>query len=236
MQKQGLNLLLLWQNWALFASLHGIGNPRGWRGTTERARHSAGSDPTNTPPPFAPTPAETSNEISSNNCDRLFKPVFDFRRKNPSNFIFAHVNVNSIRHKFSSLREILSKNCLDYFAVSETKLDGSFPNAQFSVRGFNLLREDNTDSSGGLMVYIRSDIPHRRLTAVEYNKEGIESICVEVILGNTKTVIACIYKHPRVKNDVLKLHLVPYLIIYFETALTSFLLATWTVTPIRTVS
>ena len=54
------------------------------------------------------------------------------------------------------------------------------------------------------MVYIRSDIPHRRLTAVEYNKDGIESICIEVILGNTKTVIACIYKHPRVKNYVFK--------------------------------
>ena len=138
------------------------------------------------------------------NCDRLFKPVFDFRRKHPSNFIFAHVNVNSMRHKFASLQEILSKNCLDYFAVSETKLDGSFPNAQFSVKGFNLLCEDNTDTSGGLMVYICSDIPHRRLTTVKYNKDGIESICIEVILGNTKTVIACIYKHPRVKNDVFK--------------------------------
>ena len=54
------------------------------------------------------------------------------------------------------------------------------------------------------MVYTRSDIPHRRLTAVEYNKDGIESICIEVILGNTKTVVACIYKHPRVENNVFK--------------------------------
>ena len=71
-------------------------------------------------------------------------------------------------------------------------------------QGFNLLREDNTDTSGGLMVYTRSDIPRRRLTAVEYNKDGIESICIKVILGNTKTVIACIYKHPRVENNVFK--------------------------------
>ena len=109
-----------------------------------------------------------------------------------------------LTHKFESLHEILSKNCLDYFAISETKLDASFPDAQFNVNDFNILREDNTAASGGLMVYIRSDIPHRRLTAAEYNKDGIETICIEVLLGKTKTVIACIYKHPRVKNDLFK--------------------------------
>ena len=111
-----------------------------------------GSDPTDTLNPSPNIPPETFNEMppkiydatdEMDNCDRLFKPVFDFRRKHPSNFIFAHVNVNSMCHKFASLQEILSKNCLDYFAVSETKLDGSFPNAQFSVKGFNLFREDN---------------------------------------------------------------------------------------------
>ena len=65
------------------------------------------------------------------------------------------------------------KNCLDYFAISETKLDGSFPDAKFNVNDFNILREDNTAASGGLMMYIRSDITHRRLTAAEYNKDGI---------------------------------------------------------------
>ena len=85
-------------------------------------------------------------------------------------------------------------------------MDGSFPNSQFSVNDFDILRKDTTAASGGLMVYIRWDIPHRRLTAAEYNKYGIETICIEVLLGNTKTVFACtcIYKHPLVKNNIFK--------------------------------
>ena len=172
------------------------------------ATHSAGTQNSSAPAPAETSrdgvPPETLDLTEDGKLNRLFRPVFDFRRKHPSNFIFAHVNVNSLRHKFASLHEILSKNCLDYFAISETKLDASFPDAQFNVNDFNILREDNTAASGGLMVYIRSDIPHRRLTAAEYNKDGIETICIEVLLGKTKTVIACIYKHPRVKNDLFK--------------------------------
>ena len=132
------------------------------------ATDSAGTQNSSAPAPAETSrdgvPPETLDSTEYGKLNRLFRPVFDFRRKHPSNFIFAHVNVNSLRHKFASLHEVLSKNCLDYFAISETKLDGSFPDAQFNVNDFNILREDNTAASGGLMVYIRSDIPHRRLT------------------------------------------------------------------------
>ena len=84
-------------------------------------------------------------------------------------------------------------------------MDDSFPDAQFNVQGYNIFRQDNTSSSGGLIIYVRLDIPHRRLTNAEHNKyDGIESLCLELTIGKTKTVFSCVYKHPEVKHAVFK--------------------------------
>ena len=136
---------------------------------------------------------EGSDKPTNHNDDAtLFPEVRDFRMKHKPNFIYLHININSIRHKFGPLHEILANNYVDYLAVSESKIDPSFPNGQFHVHGFTLHRQDNTSMSGGLMVYIRSDIPHRRLRNIEYNDNGIETLCCELTFGKSKTVITCI--------------------------------------------
>ena len=112
--------------------------------------------------------------------------------------------MNSFRHKFAQLQEILSKHRIDCLAISESKLDDSFPDAQFNVQGYNIFRQDNTSSSGGLIIYVRSDIPHRRLINAEYNHDGIESLCLELTIGKTKTVFSCVYKHPKVEHTIFK--------------------------------
>ena len=119
--------------------------------------------------------------------------------------MFIHININSFRHKFAHLQEIISKHKVDYLAISESKLDDSFPDAQFNVQGYNIFPQDNTSSSGGLIIYVRSDIPHRLLTNAEQNKnDGIESLCLELKIGKTKTAFSCVYKHPKVKHTVFK--------------------------------
>ncbi|KAH3777431.1 hypothetical protein DPMN_178874, partial [Dreissena polymorpha] len=45
-----------------------------------------------------------------------------------------------------------------YYIKLETKIDGSFPNAQFAVDNYHLWRADRTASSGGVMAYLRSDM------------------------------------------------------------------------------
>ena len=142
--------------------------------------------------------------LNEKNDESLFPEIIDFRQKFKSNFIFTHVNINSFRHKFVFIQELLSKNCIDYLAISESKLDESFPDAQFNVEGYSLYRQDLTSCSGGLLVYVRSDLPQRRMVDRECNANGIESICIEIIVGKCKTVIACIYKHPKVANDLFR--------------------------------
>ena len=57
------------------------------------------------------------------------------------NFKIGHVNANSISgFKFHEIRTWLLSGRLDILVISETKIDGSFPDSQFQVEGFRLCR------------------------------------------------------------------------------------------------
>ena len=58
------------------------------------------------------------------------------REENPDRAIFAQFNINSIRNKFQFLASQVINN-VDVLLVSETKLDDSFPAAQFLLGGFS---------------------------------------------------------------------------------------------------
>ena len=78
------------------------------------------------------------------------------RSKYSKNIIFSYLNINSIRNKFDSVRAAIV-NYVDIFIAVETKINGSFPTAQFAIDGFHKpLRLDATDKSEGLLVYVRS--------------------------------------------------------------------------------
>ena len=51
-------------------------------------------------------------------------------------------------------------NNVDVLSIAETKLDSSFPNAQFLLPAFQEpLRLDINHRSGGLLVYIKASLP-----------------------------------------------------------------------------
>ena len=47
------------------------------------------------------------------------------------------MNINSLRNKINNLREIINDVPLVYLVNSKTKLDDSFPNAQFTVSNYD---------------------------------------------------------------------------------------------------
>ena len=80
----------------------------------------------------------------------------NLRSKNPKKIIFSVININSIHNTFQNLCNIVGNN-VDVLSISETKLDSSFPNAQFLLPGFHEpLRLDINHRSGGLLVYIKT--------------------------------------------------------------------------------
>ena len=106
-------------------------------------------------------------------CNDSFPAVSAYRIKFKRNFIFLNVNINSFRHKFAPMQTILNDRKVDLLVVSESKLDSTFPDAQFNVDGFCIYRQDYIASTAGLLVYMSSDIAHRRLVQLEINMGGL---------------------------------------------------------------
>ena len=85
-----------------------------------------------------------------------------YRNTNPRNCIIGHLNINSIRNKFDAVECILIEGLADIFAISETKIGYSFLLSQFSVTDFSIHRKNSNRHEGGIMLYVRSNNPHRR--------------------------------------------------------------------------
>ena len=55
-------------------------------------------------------------------------------------------------------------NNLDILLISETKIDDTFPGSQFLIEGFSVhYKLDRTAKGGGILLYIREDIPSERI-------------------------------------------------------------------------
>ena len=80
-----------------------------------------------------------------------------------------------------------------HIVVSETKLDGSFAAAQFLMSGFcEPYGLDRCSNGGGILLYIREDIPSCFLT--EYKPiENVECLFVEINIRKKKWLLCCSY-------------------------------------------
>ena len=103
----------------------------------------------------------------------------NLRGKNKNRPSIAQLNINSLRNKFGFLSSHITKY-VDILLLSETKLDDSFPTAQFLLNGFcKPYRLDRSSNGGGILLYVRDDIPSQLLT--DYKIKGnLELFFVEV--------------------------------------------------------
>ena len=135
------------------------------------------------------------------------------RHSHLNNVIFSYLNINSIRNKFGDLDKIVNGN-IDIKCIAETKFDESFPNNQFVLVGYHLpYRLDITDKKGGLMVFVKSHIPLRRLNAFKI-PSNIQIVPFEINLRKEKWLFASIYKAPSKENKYFLWYLTDLLEFY----------------------
>ena len=119
--------------------------------------------------------------------------------KNKDKVVLATLNINSIRNKFSSLLEIISNN-IDVLVIQETKIDASFPDGQFLIPGYRKpYRRDRNCHGGGILVYVRDDIPSKVVNTVEIDGKT-EGIFVELNFRKSKWLLLAAYKPPDVSK------------------------------------
>ena len=119
------------------------------------------------------------------------------RKRNLNRIVVAHLNINSLRNKFDYLIKKIMGN-IDILMISETKLDNSFPIGQFLINGYSEpFRIDRNSQGGGIILYVREDIPSK-LVAIETSPT--EGFSVEINLRKKNWLLCCSY-NPN-KNNI----------------------------------
>ena len=127
------------------------------------------------------------------------KVLNEIRIKNLNRVIIGHLNVNFFVAKIDATRSIMTGN-VDIMVFSETKLDDSYPMAQLFIEGFGKpLRLDRNANGGGLLIYVRADIPCKQLEKHDF-PDNIEGIFVEINFRKSKWLMLGTY-HPPSQND-----------------------------------
>ena len=82
----------------------------------------------------------------------------------------------------------------DILVITETKLDESFPKGQFVLDGFSTpYRLDRNCHGGGILMFIREDIPSKLLL---FEKNPVEGFYVEINLHKNKWLISSFATQP----------------------------------------
>ena len=120
----------------------------------------------------------------------------------------AQVNINSLKKEnkspLSYFKDILQRRFLDILCISESKLDESITSSETDCEpDFKCYRKDRSSLSGGLCVWIRSDIPQQRQTYLEFDSKDnhIESFVIELTIKKEKWYLILAYKNPAVSDD-----------------------------------
>ena len=90
---------------------------------------------------------------------------------------------------------------MDILLISETKIDSSFPTTQFLINGFTTYRRDRNRNGGGMLLYIRKDIPSNSL----HTDDTIEGFHIKISIRKKKWFLGCSYNsHKRFISSHLK--------------------------------
>ena len=76
--------------------------------------------------------------------------------KYSKNLKIGHININSVAgFKFFELKSLILRGLFDIMVINECKVDHSFPDSHFYIKGFRLYRKDRDHFGGGVFIYAR---------------------------------------------------------------------------------
>ena len=92
------------------------------------------------------------------------------------------------------------KGNVNIFLISETKIDRSFPIAQFHIDYYTIYRRDRNENGGVLLLYVRDDVPS---TLLRINP-NFEAFYVESNIMKNKSLLCCSFN---LNRNLIKNHL-----------------------------
>ena len=126
----------------------------------------------------------------------------NLRIENPANLIFDYLNTNSIRNKLTNLQELIKRN-IGVVIIAETKIHTTFTTAQFLLNNYQqLFRLYINNKDGGILLYVKSSVPSRKLKC-DVLLKSIQAIPCELNLREEKWLVISIYRPPSQDSEFL---------------------------------
>ena len=139
------------------------------------------------------------NAQNEENLSDISEHFINLRKSNPKNFLLAHININSLQNKFDELRVILDNNLVDCLYVSESKLNDSHSDSLFQIPNYHMYRKDNKhDNGGGLICFIRSDIPSYE---EKIDSHPCENLTIVAHIESVKWIFIGVYRKPSIPEN-----------------------------------
>ena len=137
----------------------------------------------------------SNSNIGDDANESLLVTLWNHRQAYPDLLLMAHLNINSVQNKFDELKLINNKLRAGILVLTETKIDATYPDSQFKISNYRLYRKDRVKGGGGILAYISTMIPFRRLNLTK-SYRTIETLPIEVKLGDSYAVVLGLYRPP----------------------------------------
>ena len=125
--------------------------------------------------------------------------MYENRLKHLQNLLIGYRNINSLRNKVVDAKEVFGKLQLADFVLSETKLNDSFPYAQFYIENFEIRNRRNRDKiGGGLIEFVTKGFITKNIK--EYETKFSETIVSDFTISKKKWFCLSVYRPPTSTN------------------------------------
>ena len=108
---------------------------------------------------------------------------------NLKGFKIESLNVNSLLQHINEIRHVLLSLLTYIFAINESKIDELMPNNEIGIPGYNLIRKDRNIAGGGVVLYIRDNIPFSDRD--DLVPSSLEMVCAEISRPHSKSFLVC---------------------------------------------
>ena len=118
--------------------------------------------------------------------------------KYSKNLKIGHININRVASfNFFELRSLILKSLFDLIVINnKCKMDHSFPDSHFYIKGFRLYREDRHRFGGGVFIYIRRGLRVTKIHDLERHEVESITLCVQTPGRAKKVIVIGIYRPP----------------------------------------
>ncbi len=93
---------------------------------------------------------------------------------------------------------MLSDYPFDILAINESKIDPSISNSEISIQHYSIVRLDRNRYGGGVVLYIKNNIPY--VERQDLVSDDLEMICIEVNRKHSKPFLIGTWYRPPSSN------------------------------------